>query len=172
MIRKYSILLKYQLLFTGFFVLQIMLVVLFHYIFPKTPINELMMLAIDISLLICVLAGFKYLKSNNFQTTTYTFNILIFCTLLMLSFLWFLISPLFKIHPQKWSIDVRFKTHSWSEILTNPTFFKVYGLLRLLLIVPILKNCFTEKFFYQTCLRNTEFTFQFLFLVFFSASAI
>lgn len=154
MIREHAVLLKCLLLFIVFFVLQILLVLLFHYFFAETAVNELMMLAIDISFLICVLVGFKYFKSNNFQTTTYKFNGLLFCSLVVLSFLWFLISPLFKMYQEQWSLNVGFNTQNWNEITTNPTFFKVYGLLRLLLIVPILEELFYRKIILSSLLHK------------------
>ena len=154
MILKHSVLLKCLLLFIGFFVLQILLVLLFYYFFAETAVNELMMLAIDISFLICVLVGFKYFKSNNFQTTTYKFNILLFCSLVVLSFLWFLISPLFKMYQEQWSLDLNFTSQNLIAIITKPTFFKVYGLLRLLLIVPVLEELLYRKIILSSLLRK------------------
>lgn len=145
MILKHSVLLKSLLLFFAYILLQVVLIVIFHHFFPKTPVNELMMLAIDISFLFCVLVGFKYLIRNDFVICNHKVSIPLLAIFLIVSFLWFLISPLFKIHPQESILNLNFTTNNLNEITTNPTFFKVYGLLRLLLIVPILEELFYRK---------------------------
>lgn len=154
MIIKHATLLKSLLLFMTFFVLQIVTVVAFHYLFPETPVSNLMALAIDISFVICVFAGFKYLRRDDFIVNSYNVSNSIFLVLLLLSFVWFLISPLFKIHQHQWNLDVSFTTHNLNEIAKNPNFFTVYGLLRLLLIVPILEELFYRKLILSSLLKK------------------
>ena len=154
MIIKHATLLKSLLLFMAFFVLQIVTVVAFHYLFPETPVSNLMALAIDISFVICVFAGFKYLRRDDFIVNSNNVSSSIFLVILLLSFVWFLISPLFKIHQNQWNLDVSFTTHNLNEITKNPNFFTVYGLLRLLLIVPILEELFYRKLILSSLLKK------------------
>ncbi len=154
MIIKHATLLKCLLLFMAFFVLQIVFVVTFHYFIPSTAINDLMLLAIDTSLVFCVVVGFKYFNNETIINSNYRSSIPIFIVFLILSFLWFLISPLFKIDQQQWSISLSFTMHNLNDVTNSPSFFAVYGMLRMLFIVPILEELLYRKIIFSNLLKK------------------
>lgn len=154
MLIKHSTLLKSLLLFVAFLVLQIVLIITFHYFIPYTAINDLMLLTIDISLVFCVVAGFKYFNSETIINTNYRSSFPIFIVFLILSFLWFFISPLFKIDQQQWSMSLSFTMQNLNDVTNNPSFFAVYGILRMLFIVPILEELLYRKIIFSNLLKK------------------
>ncbi|WP_432673279.1 CPBP family intramembrane glutamic endopeptidase [Flavobacterium sp. SM2513] len=112
------------------------------------------MIAIDVSFIICIILSFRFLKINSLSSTPSNTAVLYFILFSILSFLWFLVCPLFKIDQQQWSIDLTFTTRKITDVTTNPTFFTVYGLLRLLVIVPVLEELFYRKLIFSSLLEK------------------
>lgn len=112
------------------------------------------MIAIYVSFIICIIVGFRFLKINSLSSTPFNMAVLYFLLFSIVSFLWFFISPFFKIDQQQWSIDLTFITRTITDVTTNLTFFTAYGLLRLLVIVPFLEELFYRKLIFSSLLEK------------------
>ena len=141
---------KCQLLFLCYFVLIVAFVLVFHLIFRWIPINDVMLIGIDVSFAICILLGFMYLKSENRPNNNPRLNAFYFSLSLGISVLWFVFSPFVALHNPPWSLDLEFSLKNFNETYNNYNFINLYGIIRILILVPTL-----EEIFYRRIILNS-----------------
>jgi hypothetical protein len=153
---------KCQLLFLFFFILTVAGVLLFHLIFRWIPIKDVLLFAIDISFAICVLLGLTYLKTENTPNGNHRSNLLYFVLFLGLSVLWFVFSPLVALHNPPWSMDLELSLKKFNETYNTYNFFNLYGIIRVLILVPILEEVFYRRIILNSLLEKHSAIFAIL----------
>jgi hypothetical protein len=122
----------------------------FHLIFRWISIKDVLLFAIDISFAICILLGLTYLKTDNIPKGNDRSNLVIFVGFLGISTLWFLFGPLVALYNPPWSLDLEFSLKKYNETYNTYNFFNLYGIIRVLILVPIL-----EEIFYRRIILNS-----------------
>ncbi len=145
---------KCQLLFLCFFILIVAFVLLCHLIFWWIPIKDVMLIGIDISFAICILLGFTYLKTENMPYRNHRSNALYFFSFLGISALWFVFSPLVALHNPSWSLDLEFSLKKFNETINIYNFYNLYGIIRVLILVPILEEVFYRRIILNSLLEK------------------
>jgi membrane protease YdiL (CAAX protease family) len=135
---------------------------LFHLIFRWIPIKDVMFFAIDISFAICILLGLTYLKTENTPNGSVSSNRLYFVLFLGLSVLWFVFSPLVALHNPLWSMDLTFSVKKFNETYNTYNFFNLYGIVRVLILVPILEEVFYRRIILSSLLEKHGVIFAIL----------
>jgi len=153
---------KSQLLFLCYFVLIVAFVLLFHLIFRWIPIKDVLLFAIDISFAVCILLGFTYLKTENIPNKNHTSNALYLFLFLGLSVLWFAFSPLVALHYPLWSLYLEFSLEKFNETYNTYNFFNLYGIIRVLILVPILEEVFYRRIILNSLLEKHSAIFAIL----------
>ena len=148
MVMKNKILLKTILLFLTLLLFEFFLTFLIYNLFPESNMNINVQIAIDLSLLIVINLGFFFFSKEQ-NTAIIKSNLSIKNTILflLLTFVWVLMSPLFKYPFLSNSFNLSEIKLSLENIYfsIDKITFSGYHFLRLLLITPLLEELFFRK---------------------------
>lgn len=158
----FKIFFKCQFLFAIFFVLMVVFFLLFHFIFRWIPINEIMPFAIDFSFAICIFLGWTYLKTEEIPETNQQSNLLYFFLFLGLTTLWFVFSPMVALHNPVWKPILEFSLDNFNKTYYKDNYLNIYGIIRTLLLVPILEEIFYRRIILSNLLTKHGAIFSIL----------
>jgi membrane protease YdiL (CAAX protease family) len=150
-----TVLFKSVLLTLSLVALYIVLILMLVEIVPSSNPSNLALFAIDFSFVVFIFIGFQILKPFGTYKTNNIRTLLYFIIALFLSTIWFVFSPIVALNNKEWSLDLRFSSKSFTDLINNPISYKAYRFLKIILIGPIL-----EELFYGSSPKTMEFHFS------------
>ena len=157
-----TVLLKCLLLFICYIGFLVPLVLSLLFFFPEIIVYDLMLIAVDLSFIICIFLGIKFLKSKPLTYSYSHSSLLFFLIFVILTIVWFVFSPMFTIYQKNWSVDLHFNFNKLTDLTTYPTFFKGYKIFRVLLLGPVLEEIFYRRIILSSLLEKYSVYFSIL----------
>jgi hypothetical protein len=137
-------------------------VLLFHLIFRWIPIKDVLLFAIDISFAICIVLGYYFLKTDNIPKKNLRLSLLYFICFISLSVFWFVFSPNVALQHPSPSFNFEFSLIKFNKTYNNYNFFNLYGIIRVLILVPILEEVFYRRIILNSLLEKHNAIFAIL----------